>query len=539
MPRTVASNRTLVTLLTIPGLALMAGCYSNNPLDPDDPAAAIVDGEYVVGMRTFSGPGALAAVAARHGLQVAESDVRAGLAVLVDPQLRDRAGLLEALATSSDVAFAEPSVQHHLLRTPDDYGEYLWGFHNTGLNGGRAGADVSAFDAWDRSTGEGVVVAIIDTGVDTSHPDLRPNLWVNTGEIAGNGRDDDGNGYVDDVHGFDFVFRDGEPEDNEGHGTHVAGTVAAAGDDGYGVPGMAFDARIMAIKLLDPSGGGGSYQAAEAIRYAVDSGADVINASWGSYGYSSAVIQAVQYANSRGVVFVAAAGNEGSDNDQTPLYPASYDVPNVIAVAASDRRDRLASFSNTGASRVDLAAPGVQIVSTWPGGGWEYLDGTSMASPMVAGAAALLVSAAPSLTVSEVRQTLMATVDPLASGGSRVASGGRLRRWPRPGTPGRTNPTRPSSPACPPSRRRPAPGPSSPSRSSPRTPTPTTSAAASASRHLPRPRPSSCTSRGWSSRRTTTSPSSALRRAPSCSASPGRSGPWSPPRSSCRRSSCG
>jgi len=403
----------------------LTGCYADNPLNPDAPHEADIAGEYVVGLRAGGDLDAAQRLADDHGLELADFQPGAALALLVDPDLRGRDAVLQGL--SPEVEFAEPQIRYELLRRPDDLADYLWGLENYGGNGGREDADIDAEAAWDRSTGAGVVVAVIDTGITVDHPDLRPNLWVNHGEVAGNGLDDDGNGYVDDVHGYDFVHRDGDPRDRLGHGTHVAGTVAARGDDGFGVPGVAFDARIMAIQLMDSDGGGSSWQAAEAIRYAVDNGADVINASWGSYGYSNAVRSAIAAARQRGVMFVAAAGNEGRDNDSTPLYPASYNLDNILSVAASDRRDRVASFSNVGASKVDLAAPGVDIVSTWTmDQQWTWQDGTSMASPHVAGAIALLLGADPTLSVDELRSAILGSVDPLASGASLVATGGRL-----------------------------------------------------------------------------------------------------------------
>ena len=182
-----------------------------------------------------------------------------------------------------------------------------------------------------------------------------------------------------------MLFR--SPDDRDDHGTHISGSIAAAADDGYGVPGIAFGARVMSVKFLEGNRGGSSSAAAEAINYAVDNGAQIINSSWGGPGSSTAIRNAIAYARSRGVLFVTAAGNEGQNNDTRASYPANYDLDNILSVAASDRRDQLASFSNYGATRVDLAAPGVDIVSTIPGETWGYMDGTSMASPYVAGAA--------------------------------------------------------------------------------------------------------------------------------------------------------
>ena len=408
----------------LPLFLLLSACYSAAELS--GPSDSLVSGEYVVGLADHATPLDLQDAAEALDLVLVDARGSDRLAVLRDETGREGGEVLEALGALDALAFAEAQVRYDLLLRPDDFGPYLWGLDNDGSNGGLEGSDVGAFEAWDIATGEGVVVAVIDTGIDTAHEDLRANLWVNEGEVPANGVDDDGNGYVDDVHGYDFVFRDGDPDDRVGHGTHVAGTIAAVADDGYGVPGLAYGSRVMALKLLDVSSGGSAYTAAEAVNYAVNEGADVINASWGSYGYSTALRNAIQYARSRGVVFVAASGNEGNDNDSNPMYPASYDLDNVVSVAASDRRDRLASFSNYG-QRVHLAAPGVDIVSTWIGSdGWTWQDGTSMASPHVAAAAALLREAAPSLSPAGARDLFMASGARLTYREGDVASGARL-----------------------------------------------------------------------------------------------------------------
>jgi len=420
MYRKLSTLAAAVLSLSLGGM----GCYTVEELTGT--SAATAEGEYVVGFDASATELDLRQMAERTGLELVTTRGSDRTAVLVDPRGRSSEEVLRALGSSQHTEWAEPQYVYDLLHVPDDIGEYLWALDNTGVAGGRPGADIGAFDAWDRSTGSGIVIAVIDTGIDADHPDLTPNLWSNPGEIGGNGIDDDGNGYVDDVHGYDFVFRDGDPDDRAGHGTHVAGIAAARGDDGYGLVGTAYDARIMALKLLDPAGGGYSSMAAEAINYAVNNGADVINASWGGYGSSTAVRNAIAYARSRGVLFIAAAGNQGYDNDDYPMYPATYDLDNILSVAASDRRDNLASFSNTGARTVHLAAPGSEIVSTWRGGDWVYLDGTSMAAPFVAGGVALLQSAASEASYIQIRESLLATVEPLGSGGDLIATQGRM-----------------------------------------------------------------------------------------------------------------
>ncbi len=419
-----ASSKRMIRRFALACALLITGCYTADELRGIDELS--VEGEYVIGMSDAATQGTIEEYAEAHGFEVIESRGYDRLAVLVDSNLRDRKEVLDLLHESELTDYAEPHFIYEPVRTPDDYGDYLWGLHNTGNSGGIAGADMNAFEAWDVSTGGGTIIAVIDTGLDVTHPDIVPNLWTNPGEIAGNGVDDDNNGYIDDVHGYDFVHNDGDPDDREGHGTHVAGTAAASGDDGFGVVGAAFDAKIMGLKFMDRGAGGYSSMAAAAIHYAVNHGADVINASWGGYGQSSAIRNAIAYAESRGVMFVAASGNQGNNNDGSGMYPASYTLNNIISVAASDRRDQLANFSNYGASSVDLAAPGVSIVSTVPGGDWSYMDGTSMASPMVAGVVALMVSADPNASLSDIRDALLSSTEPLAGGSDGVTTGGRV-----------------------------------------------------------------------------------------------------------------
>jgi subtilisin family serine protease len=268
------------------------------------------------------------------------------------------------------------------------------------------GAFIGAPEAWKVATGAGVIVAVLDTGVDAGHPDLRGALWTNPGEVPGNGRDDDGDGYVDDVHGVDLVNRDGDPADDEGHGTHVAGIIGARAD-GEGVVGLAPEAVIMPIKVLDDRRTGNTETVAEGIRYALAHGARVINLSVNGPGASSGLHEAVRQATSAGVSIVASAGNGAADLGLTPSYPASYPDPSVLAVGATDGDGLLASFSNFGRS-VALTAPGVAILSTGRGGSFELRSGTSMAAPEVAAALALLHGARPDLPDSALREALLA-----------------------------------------------------------------------------------------------------------------------------------
>ncbi|MGF1512332.1 MAG: S8 family peptidase [Elainellaceae cyanobacterium] len=267
---------------------------------------------------------------------------------------------------------------------------------------------INAPEVWANGiTGQGTVVAVIDSGVDLTHPDLNQNLWRNRGEIAGNGIDDDGNGYVDDVRGWDFIGGDNRPLDLNGHGTHVAGTIAAE-NNGLGVTGVAYGADIMPIRVLDADGAGSINAIAAGIRYAADNGADVINLSLGGDAYTPLLDTAVRYAARQGAVVVSAAGNSGLAQ---PGYPAQFATASGLSVGAVDYNQRLAGFSNRAGSNPQLrhvVAPGVNVTSTVPGG-YGSLSGTSMAAPHVSGVVALMLSANPSLTPAQVREIIVGT----------------------------------------------------------------------------------------------------------------------------------
>lgn len=335
---------------------------------------------------------------------------------------------------------------------PDPLFSKQWGMNDIGIKRG-----------WKSARGQDMVVAVIDTGVDYTHEDLLPNLWRNPGEIPGNGKDDDGNGYIDDVIGWDFVSNDNKPFDlamdpiqiiiqggNPGHGTHCAGNVAARGDNGKGVAGVAPDAKIMALRFLSEKGEGDTAGAIKAINYAVKMGAKVLSNSWGSEGddpsdpqSNQALHDAITAAQDAGVLFIAAAGNGhngvgyDNDTDSRPGVPASYDNDNIIAVAAIDANNQLGSFSNWGARSVDIGAPGVAIFSTTVGSNYSDTvidmfgikatwDGTSMATPHVAGAAALYWSKHPNATWREVKDAIMGSVKPIPALSGKTVSGGKL-----------------------------------------------------------------------------------------------------------------
>lgn len=341
---------------------------------------------------------------------------------------------LAALARNPNVEFAEPNYLLSIAVVPNDpLFPQLWGMHNTGQTGGVADADIDAPEAWDLQTGNNVVIAVVDTGVDYNHADLRNNIWSNTREISNNGIDDDGNGFVDDVRGWDFVNNDNNPMDDNRHGTHVAGTIAAQGNNAGGVTGVNWSARVMPVKFSNAAGVGTTAAAINAINYAVRNGAKVINASWGGGGFSQALFNAINAANNAGVLFVAAAGNNGTNNDVVAAYPANYNLPNIISVAASDSADVRAGFSNFGPATVDLAAPGVAIRSTVPTAiialGYASLSGTSMAAPHVAGVAGLVLAQNSTLTVAQLKSAILNNVDRLGPLTGVLLTGGRLNAF--------------------------------------------------------------------------------------------------------------
>jgi subtilisin family serine protease len=285
--------------------------------------------------------------------------------------------------------------------------------------------------AWDLTTGSpGAVVGVLDTGIDLTHPDLRDRLWTNPGEIPANGVDDEHDGWIDDVHGVDCAADDGDPIDDDGHGTHVAGTIGAAGNDGVGIAGVGWNIRLMALDIFKPNGTAAVSDITQCVDYAIAHGIRVTNNSWGGATFSQAEYDAFVRARNAGILMVAAAGNTGWNVDTTPLYPAAFDLDNVISVGASQSDDALVSWSCYGPTSVDIAAPGVGILSTWPtylyAPGYWAMDGTSMASPHVAGVAALILSAVPGATYPFLRQAILSSAEPVAALAGKVATGGRL-----------------------------------------------------------------------------------------------------------------
>lgn len=344
---------------------------------------------------------------------------------------------LEALRLSGQFEYVQPDYIKRPALQPNDarfLDGTLWGLRNDGGSGGVAGADIDAERAWDITTGStNVIVAVIDTGVRYTHQDLAAQMWRNPGESGGgketNGIDDDGNGYVDDVFGINAVANNGNPMDVHDHGTHVSGTIGAAANNGAPHVGVAWRVRIMALKFLNPSGA--TSDAIECLQYAVKKGAKISNNSWGGGPYEQSLFDAIVAARNAGHLFIASAGNNASNNDAVPAYPANYNVDNVISVAALDRADRLANFSNYGLTKVHLGAPGVQIYSSTSGSDVEYqfFQGTSMAAPHVTGVAALMLARFPQASYFELRDGLLQTVVPVAALNGKCTTGGRVNAY--------------------------------------------------------------------------------------------------------------
>jgi uncharacterized repeat protein (TIGR01451 family) len=338
------------------------------------------------------------------------------------------------------VLYAEPNyirraTQHALLTPNDAQFSQLWALHNVGQTGGTPDADMDAPEAWELSTGSSsVVVAVIDTGVDYNHPDLSANIWRNTLDCNSNNIDDDGNGYKDDCYGIDTANNDSNPMDDNNHGTHVAGTIGARGNNSIGVVGVNWNVQIMACKFLSTNGSGSDADAIECLEYVKtmkERGVNIVatNNSWGGGGFSQALYDAIAAQMDAGILFIAAAGNDSANNDSTESYPANYYLPNIIAVAATTHTDGLASFSNFGRRTVHVGAPGSSILSTTRNNSYSTFSGTSMATPHVTGLAALLKAHNPSLDWIALRNLILSSGDPKPALADKTITGRRINAY--------------------------------------------------------------------------------------------------------------
>ncbi len=323
----------------------------------------------------------------------------------------------------ANVLSVEPNYLYHTSALPNDPDfSQLWGL-----------TKIQAPTAWSSTTGSNdVVVAVVDSGINYNHEDLHANMWQNSGAIADNS-DDDADSYPDDIYGINAITHTGDPMDDYGHGTHVAGIIGAVGNNGLGVTGVNWTVKLMALKFLDSSGSGTTADAVKCFNYLIamkKGGVNIraVNASWSGDGYSQSLKDAIDSAGDLGIITVCAAGNDGVNIDASPEYPASYDSPSLITVTASDANDNMPSFANYGASHVAIAAPGVSILSTYYNSNTAYMTmtGTSMAVPYVTGAVALLSARNPGSSAAGIKSALLNSVDRLSQWSGKVASGGRL-----------------------------------------------------------------------------------------------------------------
>jgi thermitase len=363
----------------------------------------------------------------------------AGLDAIDDLDNADAATVVKEYSALPEVEYAEPNYDIELdavegplepILPHDPQFNDQWALANSGQRGGKQGADISATLAWAVTTGsDKVVVAVLDSGVDYTHEDLAGNMWKRPASLAP--YHDEELGTMDDEFGFNAIDTASDPMDDNGHGTHCAGIIGAEGENNLGIAGVNWKVQIMPLKFMNAGGFGTTKDAIEAINYVIDrkkAGVNVriISASWGSTQYSRALEDVIRKAYENDIAFVAAAGNSSVNNDRTPHYPSSYNVPNVISVAALDRHDQLATFSNYGPKSVAIAAPGVDILSTWLGNAYEEKSGTSMATPVVAGVAALVLSEHQHMSVDELKKKLLASTDPIVALKGKTVTGGRI-----------------------------------------------------------------------------------------------------------------
>jgi thermitase len=413
---TLAIFAAAIVSLLVPTAPAVAGERVNASESTHKPSPDYASDRAIVGIKPAERSEAASMIEDEGGDVVEYS--RTGSFFVVETS-SDSAEWSEIVEDEDSVRYAEPDWQLSAsdIAPTDPSWDRLWGL-----------SQIEAPAAWQQSTGSNdVVVGVIDTGVDYTHEDLATQMWVNPNENPATPDDDDNNGWNNDIHGIDCANDDSDPIDDHGHGTHVAGTIGAAANNGKGVVGTAWNVKIMALKFLEADGTGYTSDAIECLYYAINNGAHVTNNSWGGGSFSKTLQEAIRFAASRDQLFIAAAGNDGLDTTVQPHYPASYDVDNVISVAATNQEDSLAMFSNYGTTSVDLAAPGVAIMSTVPGG-YGSMSGTSMATPHVSGAAALLLGADPSLRsdAARLRSAILDNVDKVPSLEGKLSTGGRL-----------------------------------------------------------------------------------------------------------------
>lgn len=422
----------LLQLLSFSGMLLFTGTTF---AEPSHPTKKHVPNQVIVTFENNLSPSEQEAIVTTYGGKILHR-FQSSPSVLVQT-MRNEAEFLadvDSLKGQGEIRKVGLNRLFHPLITPNDP-KLDQQYHHR---------NIETAKAWDITTGSrSVVVAVIDTGVDYKHPDLVENMWSNAGETgkdangrdkSNNGLDDDGNGYVDDFRGWDFAANDNDPMDGHGHGTHCAGGIGAVGNNGQGVSGLNWNVTVMPLRFIGDNGQGSEADAVKAIEYATKMGVTISSNSWGGDPEEATdpdiLEAAIKAANDAGMLFVAAAGNDGRNTDSQPTLPASYELDNILSVAASNQRDNLTSFSNFGTKTVDLAAPGEGIFSTikrgWFGRAYGSMSGTSMACPLVAGAAALIKSQYPDATPAEIKDRILRSVDQIDSLKGKVSTGGRL-----------------------------------------------------------------------------------------------------------------
>ncbi len=469
-------RKILLSLLVLLSMCVLAGAANGSwsisgdltdlgalPYKPNELIVRFTDTEQVQSIKAVTGPWSRRV---RRSL-ISDSIVPGATVVkeydkiapgLVSVQLPEGTSILDAFIQfnlSDNVSYAEPNYKYKLFLAPNDPSySRQWALDNIGQTGGIEDADIDAPEAWDLSTGNPeIIVAITDTGIDYRHPDLAKNMWTNPGETPNNGIDDDGNGYVDDVYGYDFagaVNTDpsdtaSDPDDFFYHGTLAAGLIGAVGNNNVGISGVNWNVKMMALKVFADDYLTDAVvfasDATAAIEYAVDNGAKIINASWGGDYFSQTLYETIEEAGKKDVLFIAAAGNDfGRNLDEEPVYPAAFDLDNIISVMSTDHNDVASDFSNIGPTTVDVAAPGTNVLSTTPttqkfpmlvfqvATNYDTQDGTSMSAPIVAGQCALIWSHYPSLPSPLVKGVVLKTVDPVLNS-SYCLSGGRINLY--------------------------------------------------------------------------------------------------------------
>lgn len=416
----------MLTLISILGLFTSLGFAKSkvNMLDS-------VPGEFVVRFKSYQSMQLNTLKAKRIG--------NTPFAIVKRPTVETMAYAIQSLTKNSGVAYAEPNYIYRKFAMPNDPSLHLnWGIKNFGQidsDGvkGVVGMDADLERVWEQVSDTSIIVAVIDTGIDYTHPDLRNNIYINEKELYGTpGVDDDGNGYVDDIYGMNFSNASSPTPnglDDQSHGTHCAGVIGAEGNNGIGIAGVNWNVKMLPVKFLSADGSGSLAGAIAAIDYAVNRGAKVLSNSWGGNIESQALYEAVLRTHEKGTLFVAASGNDGKNNDQTRTFPATYDIPNVVSVGAINNRGALAGFSNYGKRSVHLAAPGENIYSTVLNNRYASYSGTSMAAPFVSGVAALTWGVAPQLTNLELKERLIKTVRKSSNLKNRFVSGGMVSAY--------------------------------------------------------------------------------------------------------------